>query len=355
MNLIDGVKEMDLGNPPSEDASIFGSRVDLEHSKLVLVPVPWEVTTSYGGGTSKGPETILKASHMLDLCDRTFDRPYSIGFTMLPVDKDIMELNNTSRAKAEKVIECLEQGKESPKELLKEVNDASEVQAKWLYDRTSELLAKDKLVGFVGGDHSAPLGGIKAIADHYKKNFGILHFDAHHDLRKAYEGFKYSHASIMYNILQEIPQVESLVSVAIRDFSIEESDFSKNSHKKITTFYDHDIFKSKARGTSFHALAKAMIDPLPELVYVSFDIDALSQQFCPGTGTPVPGGLDFTEACYILEMLANSGRKIIGFDLCEVAALQNSDDDWDGNVGSRILYKLCGAFSYSQGLIKGSF
>ncbi|HQQ12694.1 MAG TPA: arginase family protein, partial [Bacteroidales bacterium] len=171
-----------------------------------------------------------------------------------------------------------------------------------------------------------------------KETYGILQLDAHLDLRNAYEGFKYSHASIFYNALQ-FDAITKLVQVGIRDYCEEEADFVRSSNGRITVFYDRDIRKRMFEGSSWRELTDEMIAELPDKVYVSIDIDGLDPKLCPNTGTPVPGGLQFEELIYMLNRLKASGKEIIGFDLCEVAP---GEDEWDGNVGARVLYQLIG-------------
>ena len=210
-----------------------------------------------------------------------------------------------------------------------------------------EHLQHGRLVGVVGGDHSCPLGLIKALGEHHADGFGILHVDAHYDLRRAYEGFTYSHASIMYNVMETVPAVRSLVQIGIRDYSAEEHAYAKRLAHRGAQFPASGLFRMKAEGGSWASITRAIIAELPQKVYISFDIDGLDPALCPSTGTPVPGGLSYEEAVFLLEQLAASGRTIIGFDLCEVAPGADGDE-WDANVGARMLYKLCGATLFSN-------
>jgi len=160
-------------------------------------------------------------------------------------------------------------------------------------------------------------------------------------------GFIHSHASIMYNVAEDL-SVKKIVQVGIRDFCQEEFLYTKNN-KKFEVFYDLDIQRKKLSGVKFLNLANAVIDGLPKNVYISFDIDALDPKLCPNTGTPVPGGLDFYEIGLILNRLVESKRKIVGFDLVEVAPSLQKNNDWDANVGMRVLYKLaCASISSNQ-------
>ena len=343
-SLQDALERLEAGMPPPVDAGLFGASIDPNHCQLVLIPVPWDATVSYGDGTAQGPAAILAASHQLDLEDAAFEKPYRCGITMLPPDDEIPVLNLKARQEALTVI-AHTSATANLSDSLVHVNAASH-----RINQKVEALAAahldQRLVGVVGGDHSSPYGLIKALAEKYTEGFGILHFDAHFDLRKAYEGFTDSHASIMYNVMETLAAVENLVQVGIRDYSADESCYQRSLRGKSRAFPARDLFRRKARGETWDQITQDILSPLPQSVYISFDIDGLDPSYCPSTGTPVPGGLSFDEAVYILEALAHSGRRIIGFDLCEVAP---GDGEWDANVGARILYKLCGAALASQG------
>jgi agmatinase len=182
-------------------------------------------------------------------------------------------------------------------------------------------------------------------------DFGILHVDAHSDTRDAYEGFVWSHASIMRNVLTQVPSVKRMVQVGIRDFCQQEYDFCREQGARLRVFYDDEIATAKLGGEHWHSICGRVIDSLPERVWISFDIDGLDPSLCPHTGTPVPGGLSFHEACFLLRTLARSGRRVLGFDVNEVAP-GPPGDEWDANVGARLLYKLaCWTFA-SQGLVE---
>lgn len=337
----------------SSENGIFGIPSTLEQSQLILIPMPWEVTASYGGGSSLGPESILKASPQLDLFDLDFKDAWKKGIHLLEPFDGLEQTNNELRELAKEVMFQLEKGEtEDPttRQNLDKINVACEKMNQQLYERSSELLKQQKIVGVIGGDHSSPLGLIRALGDLYKDSFGILHIDAHADLRCAYQGFTYSHASIMYNAMNGPTEPKKLVQVGIRDFCEEEYLYSQNS-PKITTFFDAHI-KARLFGSSssndhgpetWASIAREIVMQMPRLIYVSFDIDGLEPSLCPHTGTPVPGGLSFEHAVYLIQEISRQNKKIIGFDLCEVAPNPFvPDDEWDGNVGARILYQLCG-------------
>jgi agmatinase len=335
-----------------EGAGIFGLPFSYADAKLVYLPINWEATTSYGGGTSAGPQAIFEASHQVDLFDFHVERPYEAGLMMKDISKEIGSWNEEAKTEAQKIIEVGGQIEGNPelKKSLARVNELSAKVNTWVKNQTEKLLSDGKIPGLIGGDHSVPLGAFHAVAKKFGK-FGILHFDAHSDTRIAYEGFQYSHASIMHNALEEIPEIQKLVQVGIRDFCEQEWDYCQSQGSRVEIFFDAKMNEWKHSGKSFLEIAKMMIHALPDQVWISFDIDGLDPRFCPHTGTPVPGGLDFNEVVSILEALAKSGKKIIGFDLNEVAPGPESDE-WDANVGARLLYKLTGFTLVSQKLAK---
>ena len=220
---------------------------------------------------------------------------------------------------------------------LKEINEGANMLNTWVYDKSSEILSKGKLLGLVGGDHSTALGYFKAIAEK-QGSFAILQIDAHCDLRKSYEGFTYSHASIMYNALTEIPQIERLVQLGVRDYCEEEWEYITSSNHRVITYFDKDIRERQFEGQLWKQIADEMIGHLPQKVFISFDVDGLDPKLCPNTGTPVQGGFETEQLFFLFKRILQSGRTIIGFDLNETGV---SESDWDANVSARILFKLC--------------
>lgn len=325
--------------------NIFGLPFTKEEASLVLLPVPWEVTVSYRGGTARGPENIFDASMQVDLYDPDLPDYWKKGYYMLSEDKNIRKKSNYLRQCAELIISYLAEGgnvdqHEQLTYKLKEVNDGTVMLKNWVYEMTHGLLREGKLVGLVGGDHSTPLGFIKALSELHE-NFGILQIDAHADLRIAYEGFTYSHASIMYNVLNEVPQMKKLVQVGIRDYCDEELDIINEQPERIKTFFDKDIKERQFDGDTWKQICNDIISALPDKVYISFDIDGLDPKLCPDTGTPVPGGFELEQVFYLFKQLYKSGKQIIGFDLNEVSCGEHSTDGIDAIVGARVLYKMC--------------
>lgn len=326
------------GNP---NLNIFGLPFEEEDARLVLLPVPWEVTVSYKAGTARAPEHMMKASLQVELFDNDTDHVWKQGLFMREVDKKILLKSDYLRKEAELYINYIAQGENVNDnkfmcKALKEVNQGSEFLNNWVYEQTKDLLNQNKLVGLIGGDHSTPLGYYKAIAEKFG-DFGILQIDAHFDLRKAYEGFKYSHASIMYNTLNEVPEMSKLVQVGIRDYGENEFDYMCQSNGRIVTYFDRDLKERQYEGQTWKQIADEIVTHLPQNVYISFDIDGLDPKLCPNTGTPVMGGLETEQAFYLFRTLIKSGRRFIGFDLNEVGT---STNEWDENVGARVLYKM---------------
>ncbi len=330
-------------NVSNPNNNIFGLPTNEEDARVIIIPVPWEVTVSYGAGTARAADAILKASMQVDLFDPEFPDAWKEGYYMRPSDRKILMKSDYLRKEAELYIDYISKGEDVAAnqfmcKTLKEVNEGSNFLNTWVYDQTKVLLDKNKLVGLVGGDHSTPLGFFKAIGEKHGE-FGILQIDAHFDLRESYEGFVYSHASIMFNALKEIPELQRVVQAGIRDYGSDEWEQVKNSNFRVVTYFDKEIRNRQYEGQTWKLIAEEIVDKLPQKVYISFDIDGLDRKLCPFTGTPVPGGFELEQVFYLFNKVAESGRIIIGFDLNEVGI--GGDTDWDANVGARVLYKLC--------------
>jgi agmatinase len=328
-----------VGNPNN---NIFSLPFPEEDARLVILPVPWEVTVSYTAGTARAPEHILNASLQVDLLDPDYRDVWKQGFYLRPSDKKVLMKSDYLRKEAELYINYIAQGEIVSEnkfmcKTLREINEGSLFLNNWVYEQTKELMAQGKLVGLLGGDHSTPLGFYKAIAEKHDE-FGILHIDAHCDLRKNYEGFKYSHASVMYNAMEEIPQLKKLVQVGVRDFCDEEFDYMINSNERIITYFDKNIKERQYDGETWKVIVDEIINHLPQNVFISFDIDGLDPKLCPHTGTPVQGGFEAEQIFYLFKKVIQSGRKMVGFDLVEVGV---SHSEYDENVGARCLFKLC--------------
>ncbi len=340
-------ENFDLDGPASSD-TLFGLPYTVENAKVIALPVPWDVTVSYQSGAAKGPEAIFNASFQVDLFDEKVPDAWKIGIAMEDMPDKLIKKSKKLRPLAEAYIDFFTTGKgnsKKMKETLDVINEECNELMRWVKERSLTHLKKNKIVALIGGDHSTPLGLMQAVSERCK-SFGILHIDAHCDLRNAYEGFTYSHASIMFNALK-IKNMERLVQVGIRDYSECENTIIQNSKGRVKLFSDKQMKEKMFHGSSWYEICQGIISTLPKQVYISFDIDGLDPKLCPNTGTPVPGGLQFWEAIHLIEMVVESGRQIIAFDINEVAP---GTDEWDANVGARLLYKISNLSALSSGI-----
>lgn len=328
-----------VGNPNN---NVFGLPFSEADARVIILPVPWEVTVSFGSGTARSAEQIMRASLQVDLFDPDVPDGWKAGFYLRATDNKVLLKSDYLRKEAELYIDYISKGEvlennQFMMRTLKEVNEGSYFLNNWVYQQSKALLDAGKLVALLGGDHSTSLGFYKAIAEKWG-DFGILQIDAHCDLREGYEGFLYSHASIMYNALTEIGQLKKLVQVGIRDYSEGEAEYIEQHKDRVVTYFDRDIRVRQYEGETFRQIADEIISQLPDKVFISFDIDGLDPKLCPNTGTPVQGGFETEQVFYLFNKLRQSGKQIIGFDLVEVSW---SETGWDANVGARILFKLC--------------
>ena len=334
-------------NAAAAGDGIFGLPHSPANARVILLPVPFEATTSYGGGTSNGPAAILKASRQVELFDLETGKPYEAGIAMLEESADVRAWDLGARTAAAHVIAA--GGTHSDRALLgaaATVDAQMEKMNAWVRATAELFLQRGKIVGTVGGDHSVAFGAIEAHARRFP-GMGILHVDAHADLRRAYEGFRWSHASIMDNVTELIPEVGRLVQVGIRDLCEEERDRIDASLGRIRTFFDAELAEARFGGETWAQQVARIVEALPGEIYVSFDVDGLDPTLCPHTGTKVPGGLSFPMATSLLAAAVRGGRRIVGFDLTEVVPAGDGTE-WDENVAARVLYKLIGWTLRSQ-------
>lgn len=235
-------------NGPGLQGKLFGLPVETDAADLIIIPVPWEVTVTYKAGTAGAPATVLQASNQIDLFHHFIADAWKIPVAMLPVSDNLNIENKNLRSLALTHIQALESGDDanSGKVITTKINEACENLNIYIKSQAQNLLRAGKLVAVLGGDHSTPLGLLRALSEKYER-FGILQFDAHADLRKAYEGFTYSHGSIMFNVLK-LPAVSRLVQVGIRDYCEEEWQMMQRAGGRVKTFFDPDIKSQLAEG-----------------------------------------------------------------------------------------------------------
>ncbi|MBN2728933.1 MAG: agmatinase family protein [Bacteroidales bacterium] len=319
---------------------IFGLPNTYNDSALILIPVPWEVTCSYGDGTSAAPDAIQKASFQIDLFDVELKEEWRKGIFLLQAPESIYDANAVQRRNAIQIIHHHENDakplSERQLKLQEGINTACEEMNEYVASASAKIHSDGKLSGLVGGDHSVALEHIKAVAKR-EKEIGIIQIDAHADLRDSYMGFSYSHASLMFNLTKESQGIKKIVQIGLRDICKAESDFISSS-PLFSAYFMKDIRKAQFDGDSLNTIFSKILNELPEKVYISFDIDGLDPALCPSTGTPVPGGFTYSEMIFLFQLLLKNKKKIVGFDLCETGF--NENNDWDANVAARILYQL---------------
>jgi agmatinase len=343
--------------PP--DAGLFGLEPDPDRAAAVVVPVPFDATTSYRTGAAAGPELVRRASHQVDLFDRQFGNFWERGIHGQEPHPELLGLQAQAFPRARRVVAvggrvAGDPGLEAD---LAAVNAAGAALNRRVRELAAEVLDSGRLPVLLGGDHAVPFGAIEAAAAAHP-GLGVLHFDAHADLRQRYEGFEWSHASILRNVVERLDGVRHVVQVGIRDLCEEESDWIAAHPRRISTLFDDQWAAARLDGADLRALVRAQLAFLPQDVYLTFDVDGLDPALCPATGTPVPGGLSWAEAMLWLEELARSGKRIVGLDLVEVSggpvagastAGEDTPDPWDAIVGARLLYRLIGCALATRG------
>jgi len=265
----------------------------LERARAVILPVPYDFSTTYQGGTRWGPRAILAASQNMELWDDEIGATYRAGIHTLP------EIEPTALG---------------PEAMAERVEQA-----------TAWILDQGKLPAILGGEHSITAGAVRAAAGRFG-NLSVLQLDAHADMRDSYLDSPYSHACVMRRIRERVPAT----SVGIRSLSEEEAEYLSENPVP--------LWSTRA----FRELEgdwEPVLDSLTDEVFVTFDVDALDPSALPGTGTPEPGGLDWYEAVDLLRAVAGRAR-IVGFDVVELAPLAGQvASDF---LAARLVYRMIG-------------
>lgn len=334
------IERFDPSSVGLDNGQIFGFPFSVAEANYIILPIPWEATVSFGSGTGNNLKEIIEASAQLDFYYSDFPEVWKEGIALYDAADHIKTLSDETRDLVLGQIQLLESGNKCEEKILETINRNGSQLNEYVRNQYAKLNESGKKVVLLGGDHSTPLGAFEEASK--KHNFGILSIDAHLDLRKAYEGFEFSHASIMYNALER-NYAERLVVLGARDYCQEEVDYVKSKRGKIQLFPDHILKEAMFEGATWKTICYNILKALPEKVYISIDIDGLSPSLCPNTGTPVPGGLSFEQLIYLLKAIAQSGKEIVGIDLVEVGASQ-----WDANVAARIIYQAIGYWHVNQ-------
>lgn len=248
---------------------------DYDKAKFVVIPVPYEKTTSYGKGTAGGPKAIIEASKNMELYDEELD-------------------SNTA-----------EHGIATLKPVI--VDDEPQILVEELRKTCLKVIEDRKFPVVLGGEHSISLGLYLALKDYYG-DVSVLQFDAHTDLRNEYGGSKYSHACVMRRIREH----GSAVQVGIRSVSEDETEIIKKERKNI--FFAADMYERDC--------VNEIVNRLGKNVFITFDVDVFDHSFMPSTGTPEPGGLGWYESLKILRSVCDK-RNVVGFDVVELAPIKS--------------------------------
>lgn len=316
--------DFDPNNSGAQYDGIFALPFSIEEAAAVIVPAPWDATSSQERVASGAPEAVFAASKFVELFDPVYGPIYEPGIAIDTVRSEIEAHNRSAIALQANAVP-------DPAGLDAICEQVNEI----IYDQVAAHLRAGKRVGLLGGDHAVSYGSIRAHLERFPE-LGVLQVDAHCDLRNALDGATYSHASIMYNVIENLHPA-ALVQVGVRGLCDFEADYSRHT-PGITVFFDSDLRSARAEGTSWSSLCDRIVSCLPDEVYVSFDIDGLEPAACPNTGTPVPGGIVYNDALHLIYHLVKRGRTVVGFDLVEVGA-----DAFDASIGAHLLYQLCGA------------
>lgn len=358
------------------DGGLFGLVCSADEAELHVIPAPFDATCSYRRSAAAGPAAVLAASYQVELFDVAAGEPWRRGIHMLGADPRIATWNAEACGLADGIIERAGRiaGDDALAADLARVNELSALADAAIEAQVAASLEAGKRVVLLGGDHSTALGSIRAHARHFRQadhesspgaaspGLGILHLDAHADLRIAFEGFERSHASVLHNALEPgldapasdhhpVPGaaegIAALVQVGLRDLSRGELDHIGRD-PRIHAVLDRDWAAARAHGEDLSRIIHSAIERLPARVYLTLDIDGLDPSLCPNTGTPVPGGLSWHEAWMWIEAIAASGRELVGADLVEVSPGADADpgtDTWDAMVGARLLHRILGALA----------
>ena len=335
--------EFDPNGIVPDNGNYFGMPCSPEEAALVLISAPWDITVSMRAGSSFAPDAIIEASRNIDLHEPMSPGAWRKGIATLPIDYSIQDLSHRLRSDAERVVKAGEEFGVSilnnimHERRLRRVNEGSEAVNATIYNEAIKWFTRGKIVGLVGGDQSTAYGVIRAAGEHYSE-IGVLHIDSHCDLRDSHHGFTHSHSSIMHNVLNDIKQVKRLVSVGVREFSPAEWERTERD-ERVKLFTGQYLWSQHFEGVVWSKVCDEIIAELPQNVYLSLDIDGLTIECSPHTGTLVPGGLRFPEVVYLLSRIVSSGRKIVGFDLTEV--VPDMEDKTDATIAARLLFKMC--------------
>lgn len=277
--------------------AFMGYQSPIQESKIAIIPVPYDGTTSYKGGTRNGPHAIITASRQVELYDIELKKELAAEIGIHTYDEIEPDLS-------------------SPEKTVKKIKDI-----------TQEALEKKQFPIVLGGEHTVALGAIKACAEKHGE-ISVLHIDAHADLRESYEGTKYNHACVMRRV-QDI--TKKTVSIGIRSMCKEEAEFIKK--QKIEMQYGSEINTKK------------VLANLSDKVYITFDLDGLDPSEAPAVGTPEPGGLRYNKILELIKEVAQK-KNIVGFDINELSPI--AGENRTEFLAAKLTYKMLNYIFFSH-------
>ena len=276
-----------LGYAPSE--------VDLDSAKAVIIPVPYDATTSYKTGARYGPEAIIRASLQLEDYD-------------LELDGDVSSQGIFTTPSLPVIVD-------GPKQMI----DLVEIEV-------SKYIGKGKTIGVLGGEHSISLGAIKAFKETHS-DFSVLYLDAHSDMRQSYQGSLFSHACTARRIKEHVP----ITLASIRSVSLEEKNIIEQSSTPIFPWPHHSKSNSD--------WVNEILGTLKSDVYISIDLDVLDPSIMSAVGNPEPGGVSWLELISLLRTVSKT-RNIVGFDIVELSPSEGPESC--SYLAAKLVYKLLG-------------
>ncbi|RMF86611.1 MAG: agmatinase [Nitrospinota bacterium] len=293
------VKMEDLFVAPQNFGGLVGAEAALETAQIVILPVPYEQTTSYRGGTREGPAAIIEASRNMELYDEELAyEVYRHGIYTAPGLAPLTA---------------------GPAQMLERV-----------YETVRRFLAQEKFVVMLGGEHSLSYGMVKALREYYPA-LSVLQLDAHADMRDEYLGSAYNHACVMRRISQLVPCVQ----VGIRSLSREEAEYLPQAQSRV--FFRQDLRQGEG-------VVARILEGLSEQVFLTIDLDVFDPAYVPAVGTPEPDGLDWHEVLSIIRQVATH-KQIVGFDVVELSPLPGMvASDF---LAAKLVYKVLGYCFYS--------
>lgn len=336
-------KEFDPNTITPDNGNYFGISLEPEKSALVLISAPWDATSSLYSGCSYAPDAIIEMSRFVDFYEPMAPNSWRKGIATVPIDYSIQDLSHRLRSDAERVTKLHDEFGLSVidnlmyERRLKRVNEGSVDVNFILYKQVKQWLEQNKIVGLVGGDQSVSYSIIKAMGYRYE-HLGIIQIDTRCDMHEAYQGFEFSHASTMFNVMRDVPNIDQLAVVGVQEFSPIEWERAA-SDKRIRLFTAQDMWAQQFEGKTWSAQVDDIISTMPQNVYITLDINALQCDCSPGTGRINGGGLTLFQAIYLMDRVITSGRSIVGFDITEV--VPNMENKRDILAVARLLFKMC--------------